>query len=147
MPKGDNTKQLEDHSKRLARLEQAYVHYDNMLSGISLKVTSIIESLFGSDDPHAISLKDQIRQNTGLLQSLSDELRDFQKHNSEVQNRNVQRLSDLEVWQKTKADTFIEEHKERTKENKKDWKQFAMQGLFWFLTFMAAAYLAKLGIV
>lgn len=117
---------LNDHSKRLQKLEQAYVQNDLEQREISRKLTRITEVLFGSDDPSEVSIKDQLRELSGLVKHMTTEFATSQKDTAQIRTDGFARIEKLEAWQK--------EEKEKTKENTRDWKQFAMQGLFWIIT-------------
>ena len=61
MPRTSPDKRLDDHSKRLAALEQAQVYFSNEQRHIKETLDRIRDYLFGSTNPNEESAKEQLR--------------------------------------------------------------------------------------
>lgn len=104
MPKTEtNDERLNNHSKRLAALEQAQVYFASQQSELLKDVQRIKEVLYGSDDPDEISIRQQLSETNKKVLETNDMIRRMmgnfdrsQQDTIQIRKDGFQRIADLE---------------------------------------------------
>lgn len=130
----DIHRRLDDHSKRILRLEESHVHFGRLLEEMRGTLQRVSEFLFGNSNPNEVSIKEQVNNLVKLVTTLVDKFEKSEAASQLIRKDGFARIESLEEWR--------DEFKGSQKDNRRDWKQFGLDLLKWGLTFALATILA-----
>lgn len=96
MPRTSPDKRLDDHSKRIAAIEQAQVYFANEQRHIKETLDRIRDYLFGSTNPNEESAKEQLRGIRNAVNSILERIEKEGEETKAIRDDGFSRLEEVE---------------------------------------------------
>jgi len=98
MVKTAQERTLDDHSKRIAALEQSQIYFGNEQRETKTTVEEIRDYLFGSSNPNEESAKEQLRWIRKALEKMKEQHAADSADTLVIRKDGFKRLAELETW-------------------------------------------------